>query len=96
MRQWTKNNPGKANAHTALRYAAKTKCTPKWLTKEHKKQIEWFYETAKELEWLSEDKLTVDHIEPLRGEISCGLHVPWNLQIIPARINYSKGNKLVN
>jgi hypothetical protein len=74
------------------RRAKKLQATPLWLTKQHLAEIEEYYTLAKELAWLSEEPLHVDHIVPLQGKNVCGLHVPWNLQILPASDNRSKGN----
>lgn len=37
----------------------------------------------------------VDHIIPLHGENVSGLHVPWNLHVIPAIVNQCKGVMIV-
>lgn len=79
---------------SALAFCRSKNRVPKWLTKEQKAEIKEFYILAKELAWLSEDKLVVDHIVPINGKNVSGLHVPWNLQILTNKENCSKGNKV--
>lgn len=92
---WVATNRGSKNAHCAKRRASKRSATPLWLNIEQLKEMEQIYKDAQELSWLSEGGLHVDHIIPLQNDLVCGLHVPWNLQIIPARGengNCAKGN----
>ena len=95
QKNWAEKHPDKCNAAGSKRRASKLQRTPKWLTKEQFKEIEQFYSKAKELERITGIKHHVDHIYPLQGENSSGLHVPWNLRVITAEENLSKGNKLV-
>jgi hypothetical protein len=97
VKAYTKVNRSKVTAIKAKYRAAKYNATPDWLTKEHLEQIEEFYETARDLAWLNEGEiLQVDHIVPLQGKEVCGLHVPWNLQILSKSKNISKFNNLIN
>ena len=51
------------------------------------------YRMAVELEKQSDEKFHVDHIVPLQSSLVCGLHVEYNLQVLPASINLLKGNR---
>lgn len=82
--------------YSKLRKLAQKKRTPPWLTKEHKQEILSFYKTAKELQTITGVDYHVDHIVPLCGKTVCGLHVPWNLQVIEGSINLSKSNLLLD
>lgn len=93
-RVYAATHSGQVNAITAKRRAAKLQATPPWLTKDQLKEIKAYYVLAKELQWLSEELLEVDHVVPLQGENVSGLHVPWNLQILPRSLNGKKSNKL--
>lgn len=91
-----RSQPAKIAAKAAKRRCAKRNATPNWLTKEHFEEIQEFYTLAQELAWLNEGEVFhVDHIIPIRGKNVCGLHVPWNLQLLPATKNLRKSNKLI-
>jgi len=93
---YRKSTHGKAirNAACAKRRATKLNATPSWLTQEQKQDIKDYYKLAAIYTEATGFAWHVDHVYPLQGETSCGLHVPWNLQVIPASINLTKGNKL--
>ena len=85
--------PEKHVAQNALRRARKLMRTPNWLTDEHKAQIAELYMEAQIATILTGEPYHVDHIVPLKGETVCGLHVPWNLQVLPGAENCSKNNQ---
>jgi hypothetical protein len=69
--------------------------TPPWTTLEHKRQIREKYLLALAMTKETGVPYVVDHIIPLHGEEVCGLHVPWNLQVMTREDNLRKSNKLI-
>ena len=92
-KKWRDTNKGKQIAILQKRRAAKIKRTPSWLSQEHQKAIRLEYELAAWCTAVTGIIYHVDHIVPLRGKTVSGLHVPWNLQVIPAKDNLAKGNR---
>ena len=77
-----------------LRNKQVARAKPAWLTEEHEFMLEEIYELRDLRSKLTGVVHHVDHIVPLRGQNCCGLHVPWNLQVIPAQENLSKSNRI--
>jgi hypothetical protein len=94
-KQWAQDNPGMANANKKAYKVAKIKACPGWVRDDA--DLMWMISQAYELAAQRSKMLGyswhVDHIVPLRGERVSGLHVPWNLQVIPGIVNMSKSNK---
>jgi hypothetical protein len=89
------NNPTKHCAYQAKRRFLKSKATPSWLTQIQLAQIQEFYDVALAKSVQTGIKYEVDHIHPLNGNGFTGLHVPWNLQVLPVAENRAKGNKFM-
>ena len=91
---WKKINSDKHCATQNKRRASQLNATPKWLNESHNVSISCKYSLAKMLSRETGIQYHVDHIVPLKSKIVCGLHVPWNLRVIPATENLRKSNKI--
>lgn len=88
-----RNKPYYAAATSKYRYT-KSNAAPPWLTECDLWMIQEAYDLAKLREHMLGGKWEVDHIVPIQGKTVSGLHVPWNLQVIPMNVNRRKSNKL--
>lgn len=95
LKVYRERYPHKNSAKEAKRRASKVRATPAWLTFIELAQIQEMYDLSIAVSMQTGIKHHVDHIVPLRGKLVTGLHVPWNLRIIPAHENLKKNNKLV-
>lgn len=94
IKEWEINNKHIIAKNAANRRARKLKATPNWLTEDEKMEILGLYFLCKIITEDTGIQHNVDHIVPLKGKTVCGLHVPWNLQIISAEENFRKSNRL--
>jgi 5-methylcytosine-specific restriction endonuclease McrA len=91
---WQKSNKPKMSEKAMKRHTGKLKRTPSWLNSGHHFEIECVYKYCGVLRSIGLN-YQVDHIVPLQGKNVSGFHVPWNLQVISAKENASKGNHYV-
>lgn len=100
---WVIRNKAKVAAQKAEYHAAKIQATPPWLDDNHRACILAIYEHRDAQTKLTGQIHHVDHIIPLVAKrmfegkyqhVACGLHVPWNLQVVPAVYNLAKNCNL--
>ena len=96
QKAWKERNTVWVRADTKARRRKHRLATPKWLTREQKGQIRELYKIAITMTKTTGEQYVVDHIIPLRSDVVCGLHVPWNLRVITQEQNLLKSNKLVD
>ena len=94
--KWKVNNKLAIRADTKARRRKHREATPKWLTKKQRTEIRQMYQIAMTMTSTTGEQYVVDHIVPLRSEIVCGLHVPWNLRVITQEENTRKSNKMLD
>jgi hypothetical protein len=93
---WKENNKTQVRADTKARRRKHRKATPPWLTRKQKSEIRQLYQIAITMTQTTGEQYVVDHIVPLRSDVVCGLHVPWNLRVITQEENLKKSNKFVD
>jgi len=88
---WELLNKDIRRANIRRYQARKIMAMPKWLSEDMLNDIQSFYTRAISKEAQDGIPYHVDHIIPLGSKTVCGLHVPWNLQVLPSIQNQIKG-----
>lgn len=83
---------GKYVHNLALKRAESYNALPIWVNSKLRAEIRKIYIQAQYLSIIRRKRFQVDHIIPLYHNLVCGLHVPWNLQILSKKENEEKSN----
>lgn len=93
---WKESNKLQVRADTKARRRKHREATPSWLSRKQKSEIRQIYQIAITMTQTTGEQYVVDHIVPLRSDVVCGLHVPWNLRVMTQEENLKKSNKLLD
>jgi hypothetical protein len=91
---WKERNVVWVRADTKSRRRKHREATPPWVTREQKSEMRSLYQIAITMSKTTGEQYVVDHIYPLRSEVVCGLHLPWNLRVITQKENLLKSNAI--
>lgn len=92
LRAYRQTNKALFAHHAKLYKTDKLRACPSWLTDDDLFMIFEAYDLAQRRAVVCGGVWHVDHVVPLRGKAVSGLHVPWNLQVIPKANNLRKSN----
>lgn len=90
--EYKRRNMAATLARSSERKAHVKRATPKWVDRA---PIVAVYQQCIAATQTTGIPHHVDHIVPLRGKNVSGLHVSWNLTVVPAAENLRKGNRMV-
>lgn len=81
-RKYRERNKPKYAAYRSKRRAQELQAQPPWLSKEDLLRIQLTWGIRELKSFVTGCEYEVDHIVPLQGKTVCGLHVPWNLEVV--------------
>ncbi len=94
-KKWRQDRKDLVNLYTINRRAKRLSATPSWFSELDSFVLSQCTELCVLRKNATGFAWSIDHMIPLQGDAVCGLHVWNNFQVIPAKMNSSKRNKLI-